>query len=243
MAFFLVVLLAIPPAANSRTLFPGDAEFTQRNYTAAIASYESDLRATADSADICWRLARVQVCLGDVAEGDASEPFYRKAEELARISLRIDSTKSEPHTWLAVALGSVAVFEGSKAKVRLCNEIKHHLDAAIAINPDDDVAYSILGSFYVALGNISWFERQLAKIFIGKLPDGGYEEAEQAFTKAIALAPDVVRHHYALGMLYRSLGRTDDARREFQKAAKLPVLLARDVHDQEAAREWLKGNS
>ncbi len=242
MAFILAILLAIPPTTNNRSVFPGDIEFSQRNYPAAIAAYESALKTSADSADLCWRMARVEICLGDVAEGDESEPFYRKAEELARSSLRMDSTRSEAHTWLAVALGSVAVFEGSRTKVRLCNEIKHHLDVAIALNPNDDVAYSILGSFYTALGNVTWIERQLAKVFIGKLPDGGYDEAEKAFKTAIALAPNVVRHHYALGMLYNTLGRTEEARAEFQRATSLPVLLARDLHDQQAAREWLKSN-
>jgi tetratricopeptide (TPR) repeat protein len=203
MALILAFLLAIPHPATSHTFVSGDFEFSHQDYPAAIAAYESDLKTSPDSADILWRLARVQICLGDVAERDESEQYYRKAEELARTALRIDSTRSEAHTWLAVALGSVAMFEGSKTKVKLCYEIKHHLDVAIALNPDDDVAYSILGSFYTALGNISWFERQLANIFIGKLPEGGYEEAEKAFKTAIALAPDLVRHHFALGLLYK----------------------------------------
>jgi tetratricopeptide (TPR) repeat protein len=219
MALIVALLIGLAPSSNNRTSFPGDAEFAQRVY---------------------WRLARVQICLGDVAEGDASEPFYRKGEDLARRSLSIDSTKAPAHTWLAVALGSIAVFEGSKSKVRLCDEIKYHLDRALQIDPNDDVAYSILGSFYAALGNISWIERQLAKVFIGRIPDGGYDDAERAFKRAIALAPNVMRHHYALGLLYRSLDREDEARAEFERAAQLPILLARDVHDQETAREYLK---
>ena len=242
MAIILAFLLAIPSASNNRSPFPGDLEFAQRDYAGAVAAYETDLSIPGDSADVYWRLARVQICRGDVAPDDSCERYYRSAEELARLSLRIDSTHAEAHTWLAVALGSLAVFEGSKAKVRLCNEIKHHLDAALALNPGDDVAYSILGSFYTALGNISWIERQLARVFIGKLPDGGYDEAEAAFKKAIALSPEMVRHHFALGLLYKSEGRMAEARNEFQRVTTLPVLLARDEHDQQIAREWLKEN-
>jgi tetratricopeptide (TPR) repeat protein len=240
MGLILAVLLAIAPPPNNPLTFPGDTEFSRRDYPAAIAAYESALKSSTDSAEVYWRLARVQICLGDIAEGDQTEHFYRAAEEFARASLRLDSTKAEPHTWLAVALGSVAMFEGSNTKVQLCIEIKCHLDIAIAINPNDDVAYSILGSFYTALGNISWLERQLANVFLGHLPDGGYEQAEQAFKRAIALAPNVIRHHYALGMLYRTLDRHDEARIEFEKASALPILLARDIHDQQAARELVK---
>ncbi len=242
MALILAFLLAIPPAAPSRSsMIPGDLEFSQRDYAGAISTYQTALTST-DSASIYWRLARVEICLGDIAGKDSTEIYYRNAADLARTSVRIDSTTSEGHTWLAVALGSLAVFEGSKAKVQLCNEIKYHLDRAIEINPRNDVAYSILGSFYAALGNISWFERQLAKVFIGRIPDGGYEDAEKALKTAIAIAPNVVRHHYALGMLYTSLDRTAEAKTEFERASTLPVLLARDVNDQEAAREWLKDN-
>ncbi len=242
MALILAFLLAIPPAAPSRaSMIPGDLEFAQRDYAGAISAYQTALTSS-DSAAIYWRLARVEICLGDIAGKDSTEIYYRNAADLARTSLRIDSTTSEGHTWLAVALGSLAVFEGSKAKVQLCNEIKYHLDRAIEINPRNDVAYSILGSFYAALGNISWFERQLAKVFIGRIPDGGYEDAEKALKTAIALAPNVVRHHFALGMLYKSLDRTAEAKAEFERASSLPILLARDVHDQESAREWLRDN-
>jgi tetratricopeptide (TPR) repeat protein len=240
MGLILALFLALAPPPNNPSTFPGDREFARRDYPAAIAAYESALKSSTDSAEVYWRLARVQICLGDIAEEDQTEQFYRKGEEFARASLRLDSTKAEPHTWLAVALGSVAMFEGSKTKVQLCIEIKHQLDIALAINPNDDVAYSILGSFYAALGNVSWLERQLANIFLGHLPDGGYEQAEQAFKHAIALAPMVIRHHYALGTLYRTLDRPDEARMEFERASGLPILLARDIHDQRAAKELVK---
>jgi len=89
----------------------------------------------------------------------------------------------------AAALGNIAMFEGSKGKVRLCNEIKQELDRALDLDSLDDVAYSIMGSFYLALGKVSWIERQLASVFLGSLPDGGFEEAEAALRRAIAIAP------------------------------------------------------
>ena len=239
MHLLLAFLLPLASSNATNPSFPGDREFVSREYASAIAAYETHLQNSTDSAEVFWRLARVQICLGDVVEGAESEAHYRKGEQLAREAVRLDSMSSNAHTWLAVAVGSIAVFEGSKSKIRMANEIKYHLDKAISLNPNDDVAYSVLGSFYAALGNISWLERQLAKIFLGRLPDGGYEEAESAFKQAIAIAPTVVRHHYALGLLYKSLDRDPDAVAEFESATSLPVVLARDVNDQRAARELL----
>jgi Tfp pilus assembly protein PilF len=132
------------------------------------------------------------------------------------------------------------MYEGSKSKVQLCTEIKDQLEKAIAINPRDDVAYSILGTFYMNLGNVSWIERQLARMFLGRLPDGGYDEAEAALLKAIALAPDVIRHHYELATLYRLRDRTAEARVEYEKTVSLQPVLASDPRRQKNAQHWLE---
>jgi tetratricopeptide (TPR) repeat protein len=236
MVFLLALLIPLGPVDVVPSVFPGDREFVAREYVSAIAAYRAHLETHGDTAGVFWRLARVEVCMGDVTEDAESEAHYRKAELLARDAVRLDSVNADAHTWLAVALGSIAVFEGSKSKVRMAHEIKNHLDRAISLNPGDDVAYSVLGSFYAALGNISWLERQLAKLFIGRLPDGGYEEAEVAFRRAIALAPTVIRHHFALGLLFKDQDRDVEARVEFDVALSLPVVLARDIKDQRAAR-------
>jgi tetratricopeptide (TPR) repeat protein len=238
MIFLLAFLLPLFSSRNNGSdSYPGDREFTLRDYPSAVAAYEARLQVGADSAEALWRLARVQICLGDIAEDAECEAYYRKGEQFARTAVRCDSLNSDAHTWLAVAVGSIAMFEGSGSKVRMANEIKYHLDRAISLNPSDDVAYSVLGSFYASLGNISWIERQLAGVFLGRLPEGGYEEAEAAFHRAIALAPSVVRHHYALGLLYKTLDRNPEACAELEKAASLPAVLARDVNDQRRARD------
>jgi tetratricopeptide (TPR) repeat protein len=100
------------------------------------------------------------------------------------------------------------------------------------------VAYSILGSFYRALGNVSWLERTLADLFLGGLPEGGYEDSEAALHRAIRLAPDNMRHHFELGLLYMNWERPADAQRAFAQAAACPVLVARDRSRQTRAREW-----
>lgn len=228
--------IASPPS----TLERGDQEFASRNYPLAAAVYDSALSASGDSASVLWRLARVYVCLADVAPEHQQLGLYRRAEAFAARSISSDSTRSEGHTWRAVALGNVAMFEGSKAKVRLCTEIKQELQHAIELNPYDDVAFSVLGSFYKALGDVSWFERQLAGLFLGGLPEGGYDESERALKRAIALAPGVIRHHFELGMLYMELERNEEAFEEFRHVLSLPLLLASDASRQLSASEFIK---
>ena len=237
---FLLPLLWVAPHTLPATAEKGDAEFAGFRYGAAEALYVEGLVGSADNAEVLWRLARVNVCMADVADQDQRLALYRRAEEFAERCIGADSTMSEGHTWRAAALGNIAAFEGSKTKVQLCNVIKAELDESIRLNPENDIAYSILGSFYMALGNVSWMERRLAAIFLGSLPDGGYDDAERALKKAIALSPRVIRHHAELGQLYMQEDRAQEALAEFRQVVSLPVLLVRDRHDQSLAAELIQ---
>lgn len=236
LGFLLFVLPVFPPSSLER----GDEEFARIRYPQAEAFYDSALTTSTDSADVLWRLARVYVCRADVSPRKEKLDLYRRAEEFAHRCIRADSTKSEGHTWRAAALGNIAMFEGGKTKIGLCYVIKSELMSGIVLKPNDDIAYSILGSFYMALGNVSWLERQLAAIFLGSLPDGGYEESETALKKAIGLAPDIIRHHFELGRLYMLQDRREEALGEFLKVASLPVMLASDQRTQSRAAGLVK---
>ncbi len=233
------LLLGVIGSPSMSLVEQGDREFARLRYPQAMDLYTLALGSSSDSTEVLWRLARVCVCQADVSPEEKKLDLYREAEDFARRCIGLDSLKSEAHTWRAAALGNIATFEGGKTKIRLCYEIKRELDRSIALNGSDDIAYSILGSYYMALGNVSWFERQLAKVFLGSLPDGGYAESEQALKKAIAVAPEVVRHHYELGVLYIREDRTTEAIGELRLAASLPVQIASDARTQDSARGLL----
>jgi tetratricopeptide (TPR) repeat protein len=234
MMLLLILLLSAggPPSSSSMA---GDAEFARLDYERAEEAYSAARSSTPDSAQYLWRLARLYVCRGDMAAHDRKEELYRKALEYAQRCIRTDSTIAGGHTWKAAALGNIAMFEGSREKIRLCNEIKLELDRALAIDSLDDVAYSILGSFYLTLGKVSWFERQLASMFLGSLPPGGLEEAEAAIRKAIAIAPGVVRHRFELGLILKEEGKKQEAIEAFRAAASLPTTVGSDTRTKETA--------
>jgi tetratricopeptide (TPR) repeat protein len=112
----------------------------------------------------------------------------------------------------------------------MANIIKHELDVAVALNPKNDIAYSILGTFYRALGNISWIEKQFADLLLGGIPEGGFAEGEQALKKAVALSPNIIRHRFELGRLYLDWGKDQEAKKIFSETVNLPPNLASDAH-------------
>jgi tetratricopeptide (TPR) repeat protein len=239
-AFLLFLFSAVALPSELPAVSAGDTAFVELRYDEARRLYQQGLETSPRDPAVLWRLSRLASVEGGLLSGEAKHAKYLEAERHARTCVAADSTVAEGYTWLAVSLGNLAMFEGSKAKVRLCGEIKQALDRALLLKPDDDIAYTILGSFYRALGNVSWIERQLASVFLGSLPDGGYPEAEVALKKAIALAPGTLRHRRELGMLYVDWGREEDARKVLQECLLLPTTLASDPADKEKVRATLR---
>lgn len=237
----LLVIAGSSLAAQNRpdAIARGDSAFYALNYDRAVEEYRSALRNT-DSAAVLWRLARVLICMGDVEEGERSERLYREAEQHAQRAVQLDALSADTHTWYAAALGSVALHVGGKTKVQYTHKILHELNRAIQLNPANDIAYSILGSFHRALGGLRWIERQLATIFLGKLPEGSFEDGERALKKAIELNPEAARHRYELGMLYLDWGKNELARQEFARVTTLPIITARDLQNKADAERRLQ---
>lgn len=231
----LILLLTLPVSGGTRTV-EGDEAFASMEYETALARYGLVLQSEPGNPEILWRMSRLYLCLGDIASSAESARLYRKAEEYARLAIAADSTVGEGHTWLAAALGSMAMEEGAKRKVRLAREIQRELDTAVRLNPNDDVARSILGSFYRALANVSWLERSLANIFLGGLPSGGYEESERELLEAVRIAPNEFRHHYELGRLYADWDRPADAVKAFRRAIEVGPRMAADRQRLESAK-------
>jgi tetratricopeptide (TPR) repeat protein len=236
LAYLILFALAVEPVDS---LAAADSLFAQVNYEAARSRYEALLSRSPDDPDILWRLARLYVSMGDVIPRERREPVYRMAAQYARQTIAADSLRSEGHAWLAASLGNLAMVVSTEERVRLAREIEDELQTAVRLNPEDDVAYSILGSFYRALGNVSWIERALANIFLGGIPSGGYEEAEVAIKRAIAIAPNVRRHQFELALLYIDWGKDQEAREALERAETLPVLVASDRPTQQRVRELL----
>ncbi len=229
----LLLLIAVPPlnaqSTGSAKLASGDAAFIQLDYPGALREYQGALAEIPGNPVLQWRLARLYVCIAEVEEnGQLRVAALKNAETHARECIRGDSGKAEGHTWLAAALGYLALEVGMQEQISLSRELLAETDRALALNPKDDIALSIRGSFFRALGNIGWFKKQLASIFVGEIPDGGFAEAESSLLEAVVLAPDIMRHRYELGVLYMDMGRTPEACTQFSQAVRLPVRVAID---------------
>jgi len=197
------------------------------DYDEAMREYRAGLER-GHGAPVLWRISRLYVLLSEVSVEPETSTLLDSALAYARASIVVDSTDAGGYTWLAGALGYRALTAGMPERLLLSVQLLSTLDRALFLEPRSDVALSITGSFYRALGNVGWIQRQLGQLLFGDIPDGGYKEAEDALLRAVAIAPDVMRHRYELAVLYLDMGRDEEAKKELLRAASLPIRIASD---------------
>src|SRR5258706_375125 len=83
---------------------------------------------------------------------------------------------------------------------------------ALALYPNNDLTYHVLGAWHYELANLNSFLRAIAKLIYGAIPEASNEEAVKNFQKAIELNPKRLANHVELGRSYAALGQKDLAK-------------------------------
>lgn len=243
-------LTALLPANNNLTaekreslINIADKALWEMNYPKADSLYTSELQKNPENVELYWKLARLQVSIGESINAENSDlrlQHYRKAEEYARAGISLDSTNAKGHTWLAASLGMRADKMSTKNKLKQAGEIKKELDTALRLNPNDETALSMLGSYYREAANIGWFKRMVANTFIGEVPVGNYDLAEKAFRKAISLDSRIIRNYHELALIDIEKERKEEAILLMKTALDKPILTSSDRKRIEEMRLLLK---
>jgi tetratricopeptide (TPR) repeat protein len=242
-AFNFETLSATRKPGAPSALASADRAYMALDYKTADSLYTAIIQTEPSNADVYWKLSRLNICIAESflpTQTARRMPFYTKAVEYARKSVTIDSTNAGGHTWLAASLAVKADRIGAKEKLRLANQIKRELDKALRLNPNDDVAWSMLGSYYRQTSKISWFNRLVGNTFVGSVPEANAKAAEQAFRKAISLNPRVIRHHHEFALLLIDQHRQSEALQILQTAVNKPVLMKSDVRRLEEIRALIQ---
>ncbi len=140
----------------------------------------------------------------------------------------LNPTNAEVVLSVAICHGNLGLYGDIDAKVRHARQIHQYAEEAVKLNPDYDWAHHVLGRWHYEVAKLGMTRRFLVQLFFGGLPKASVAEAVSHLERAATLAPDSVGHQIELGFVYKSAGRTEDARAAFTRGLALPE---REVHD------------
>ena len=130
--------------------------------------------------------------------------------------------------------------EETKQQIATLRLIKIAADKAITLNPSNDLAWQVLGRWYLALADVGTLKRAYAQAAYGKLPPAKAEDAVRCFERAIVLNPKRLMHYIELGRAYAQMGRGADARKSITKGLAMPETEKDDPETKKLGREILK---
>jgi tetratricopeptide (TPR) repeat protein len=148
---------------------------------------------------------------------------------------------NNPDAQLAVAIsyGKVLPFQSNKEQFFNSRVIKTAADKVIALDPNNDLAWDILGRWKFNVAGIGGLKRVLAKTVYGELPTAKYEDAVRCFEKAIELDPKRLMHYIELGRTYAVMGKTAEARKFINKGLSMTDTEKDDPETKRQGREIL----
>ena len=139
----------------------------------------------------------------------------------------------------AITYGKLLPLQGKKAQTQACPLIRAAAERAIRLDPQNDLAWHVLGRWHQITADIGAVKRALGGLLYGKLPTSTNEEAVKCFDKAIEINPKRLRHYIELGRTYASMGKTADARRLITTGLAMPDAEKDDPELKTKGREAL----
>lgn len=147
--------------------------------------------------------------------GNLSLVYALRAADLAPNS-------SEAQLSPAITYGKMLPFQGSKQQVADTPLIRKAVDKALSLDPNNDVAWHVLGRWHQALANISGLKRSVGGLLYGQLPTTTNDAAVACFEKAISINPSRLRNYIELGRTYAQMGKNAEARLFIEKGLAMP---------------------
>ncbi len=128
--------------------------------------------------------------------------YFAAANSYANKALLFAPTDDRANVVKAMALGKSSMTKSGKEKIKSAKEIKRLIDVALKTNPNNFVAWHILGRWNYEISGVGSFERAAAKVFLGGVPEGSLKNAIMYFEKARSLQPHFILNNIELAKAY-----------------------------------------
>jgi len=147
---------------------------------------------------------------------------------------------SDAQLSVAITCGKMLKLKSAREQVGVSRRIKESVDRAIKLDPNNDLAWYILGRWHQGYADLSTVRRAMGEMLFGKLPESTNADAAKCFERAIEANPKRLMHSIELGITYAKLGREEEARRLIEKGLAMPNVDKDDPEAKLRGREALK---
>lgn len=220
----------------------GDQAYDSFDNKSALDYYSKAISQDPTNYEALWKLSRAYVDVGEtLTDPEQRKVYYKKAEKYAKKATEVNPQGAKGFLYLSVAIGRVALDAGKKEQVQLSKDVKAAVDKSLALDPNDDIAWHVLGRWHRKMATLNWVQRNFANMFLGGVPkEASVEASAECFQKAIDLNPGHINHYLELGLTYEELKQKDKAIAAYQKVLELPKNDADDDGYKKEAAERLK---
>ncbi len=219
----------------------GDVHYERLQAAEALTFYLPAEKLEPHNAGLLVRIARqYRHLMSDAPKREEKLRLGQIAVDYAQRAAALAPNDPEAHLAVAISYGKLLPLQGTKQQIASSRLVKAAADRVIALDPANDLAWQVLGRWYLNLAEVGGVKRTLAKIAYGTLPPAKYEDAVRCYEKAIALNPRRLMHYIELGRAYEKMGRPEEARKFITKGLALPETEKDDPATKELGRQILK---
>ena len=161
------------------------------------------------------------------------------ALDYAQKAAALAPENAEAQLSVAISYGKMLPFMDTKSQFQASPSIRAHAEKAIKLDPENDLAWHVLGRWHRTLSDVNMLKRTVASVMYGQLPKTTTEKAVSCFEKALEINPRRLMHYIELGRAYAQMGKTEEARRFIEKGLSMPNLEKDDPETKRRGQETL----
>jgi len=241
-----IILLCTAASINAQTV-PDLVAEAERYATVtfenrkALEKLQQAEKSEPGNYDVLWRISRAYVDIGEhlpgVTDADREKQleFYQQALTYAEKAIAAAPNHSTGYVRRAIANGRVALFKGVWSAIDFVKQTKADCEKAISIDPNDHVAYYILGRTHAKLCEKS-------KVIRWPLGLGwaNMDDAISNYEKAIALRSNFIMYRLDAARAYVEEKEYKKAKDHLIAASTFPKQDEDDDQYRKEAKELLE---
>ena len=219
----------------------GDIFYAKLQAAEALRFYLPAEKLDPKNVRLLVRIAReYRHLMSDATKASEKRQLGNTAVDYAQRAVALSPNDPDTQLALAISYGKMLPMAGTKQQIATSPLIKIAADKAIALDPNNDLAWHVLGRWYLALADVGILKRAWARVAYDKLPPAKYEDAVRCFEKAMALNPSRLMHYIELGRTYAQMGRDADARKFITQGLGMAETEKDDPETKNLGRQILK---